>query len=85
MLHSTDFHETAKCKRGIVGYFIVDIVIFTVQLNEIQYTKGLATGKKSGKVGAASSRGPYKRDERVLKDEDLLQKLREYGGRPEQF
>ena len=36
-------------------------------------------------MGKASQRGPYKRDERVVKDEDLLQKLREYSGRPEQF
>lgn len=31
------------------------------------------------------SRGPYKRDERVLKDEQLLQTLREYTGRVENF
>ena len=31
------------------------------------------------------SRGPYKRDERVLKDEQLLQTLREYTGREENF
>lgn len=31
------------------------------------------------------SRGPYMRDERVLKDEQLLQTLREYIGREENF
>ncbi|KAL9976773.1 hypothetical protein ACROYT_G014103 [Oculina patagonica] len=31
------------------------------------------------------SRGPYKRNERVLKDEQLLQTLREYTGRVENF
>lgn len=31
------------------------------------------------------SRGPYKRDERVLKDEQLLKTLREYTGREENF
>lgn len=65
------------------------IVFFTVRLQEIRYTtKGLTTGKngdKVEKVRTASRGGPYKRDERVLKDEDLLQKLRKYSGRPEQF
>ena len=52
----------------------------TVQLQEIQYrAKGLASTKKKTKSskhpGVAMSRGPYKRDERVLKDEQLLQTL----------
>lgn len=31
------------------------------------------------------ARGPYKRDERVVQDEDLLLKLRNYTGRVEEF
>lgn len=31
------------------------------------------------------ARGPYKRDERVVQDEDLLQKLRNYTARVEEF
>ena len=31
------------------------------------------------------ARGPYKRDERVVKDEDLLAKLRNCTGRVEDF
>lgn len=30
-------------------------------------------------------RGPYKRDQRVVQDEDLLLKLRNYTGRVEEF
>ena len=62
----------------------------TVRLQEIQYrAKGLASTTKKTKSskhpGAAMFRGPYKCDEHVLKDEQLLQTLREYTGREENF
>ena len=57
-----------------------------VRLLEIQYrsTKTLTIGNSEAKVGKVS-RGPYKRDERVVKDEELLKKLRAHTGRIEDF
>lgn len=39
----------------------------------------------SAKTKKKMVRGPYKQDERVVQDEDLLLKLRNYSGRVEEF
>lgn len=57
-----------------------------VRLLEIQYrsTKTLTNGNSEAKVGKVS-RGPYKRDEHVVRDDELLKKLRAHTGRIEDF
>ena len=57
-----------------------------VRLLEIQYrsTETLTIGNSEAKVGKVSH-GPYKRDERVVKDEEQLKKLRAHTGRIEDF
>ena len=56
-----------------------------VRLLEIQYrsTKALTIGNSEAKVGKVL-RGPYKRDERVVNDEELLKKLRAHTERIEE-
>lgn len=50
-----------------------------VRLLEIQYRCNRLTKDPTSKLGKVL-RGPYKRDERVVKDEELLKKLRAYTG-----
>ena len=59
--------------------------VTTVQLHEIQYTKVQGVPSISAKTKKKMVRGPYKRDQRVVEDEDLLLKLRNYTGRVEEF
>lgn len=59
--------------------------VTTVQLHEIQYTKVQGVPSISAKTKKKMVRGPYKRDQRVVQDEDLLLKLRNYTGRVEEF
>ena len=59
--------------------------VTTVQLHEIQYTKVQGVSSISAKTKKKMIRGPYKRDQRVVQDEDLLLKLRNYTGRVEEF
>lgn len=54
--------------------------VTTVQLHEIQYTKVQGVSSISAKTKKKMVRGPYKRDQRVVQDEDLLLKLRNYTG-----
>ena len=57
----------------------------TVQLHEIQYSEGKGVPSMSAKIKKKMVWGPYKRDERVVQDEDLLLKLRNCTGRVEEF
>lgn len=59
--------------------------VTTVQLHEIQYTKVQGVPSISAKTKKKMVRGPYKRDQRVVQDEDLLLKLRNYTGRVKEF
>ena len=59
--------------------------VTTVQLHEIQYTKVQGVPSISAKTKKKMVRGPYKRDQHVVQDEDLLLKLRNYTGRVEEF
>lgn len=59
--------------------------VTTVQLHEIQYTKVQGVPSISAKTKKKMVRGPYKRDQRVVEDEDLLLKLRNYTGRVKEF
>lgn len=59
--------------------------VTTVQLHEIQYSKVKGVPSTSAKTKKKMVRGPYKRDERVVQDEDLLLKLRNYTGCVNEF
>lgn len=59
--------------------------VTTVQLHEIQYIKVKGVPSISAKTKKKMVRGPYKRDQCVVQDEDLLLKLRNYTGRVEEF
>lgn len=59
--------------------------ITIVRLHEIQYSRVKGVSSTSAKIKKKMTRGPYKRDERVVQDEDLLLKLRNYTGTVEEF
>lgn len=59
--------------------------ITTVRLHEIQYSKVKGVPSTSAKIKKNMIRGPYKRDEHVVQDKDLLLKLRNYTGTVEEF
>lgn len=59
--------------------------VTTVQLHEIQYIKVKGVPSISAKTKKKMVWGPYKRDQCVVQDEDLLLKLRNYTGRVEEF
>lgn len=59
--------------------------VTTAQLHEIQYSKVKGVPSTSAKTKKKMVRGPYKRDEHVVQDEDVLLKLRNYTGGVNKF
>lgn len=90
-LTSWDFNSLGK-RLKVRQFFIIwlrhqtyCLSVTTVQLHEIQYTKVKGVPSISAKTKKKMVRGPYKRDQCVVQDEDLLLKLRNYTGRVEEF
>lgn len=55
---------------------------FLVNLHEVQYR---ATQRTTPSMATKKTRGPYKRDERVIQDEELMARLKAYTGLLDNF